>query len=220
MRRKATPEWLDDDLGTPEEVAASLADLRAINRRFGGNRTTLELLRRVASAGEQELSLLEVGAAQGEAPRAAQRALARAGTVLEVTLLDRKRSHLPSDGVSCVVGDTLRLPFHEGAFDVVSCSLLLHHFGPEEIVGFAREALRVCRRAVLVNDLIRSRIHLALVYLGLPLFRSRLTSHDAPASVRAAYTREEMRRLLAAVPARRIEISRHYLYRMGVLLWK
>ena len=78
----------------------------------------------------------------------------------------------------------------------------------------------MCRRAVLINDLIRSRMHLALVYLGMPLFRSRITWHDAPASVRQAYTVVEIRGLLSSLPAQRIEISRHYLYRMGALLWK
>jgi hypothetical protein len=73
---------------------------------------------------------------------------------------------------------------------------------------------------VLINDLIRSRLHLLLVYLGLPLFRSRITWHDAPASVRRAYTCDEMRVLLADVGAREVQVSRHYLFRMGVLLWK
>ncbi len=137
-----------------------------------------------------------------------------------ITLLDRVASHLPTSGTAAIAGDALRLPFREDAFDVVSCSLLAHHFEPDGLPLLAREALRVCRRAVLINDLIRSRMHLALVYLGLPLFRSRLTWHDAPASVRRAYTEDEMRQLLSDVPARRIEISKHYLYRMGVLLWK
>jgi len=63
-------------------------------------------------------------------------------------------------------------------------------------------------------------VHLALVYLGLPLFRSRITWHDAPASVRRAYTREEMQSMLADLPAKRIETTTHYFYRMGILLWK
>jgi len=221
MQRRVIAELLDDDLGTAAEIASSLADLRHINQRFGGTRTTTLLLRRVAHEnGCRQLSLLEVGAGAGDVPLAAQRALSHGGIDLQVTLLDRKPSHLPGNGTAAVAGDALRMPFHDGAFDVVSCSLLAHHFDPDTLQQFAIEALRVCRRAVLINDLIRSPLHLFLVYLGLPLFRSRITWHDAPASVRRAYTRDEVRHLLTDIPSQRVEISAHYLYRMGVLLWK
>jgi ubiquinone/menaquinone biosynthesis C-methylase UbiE len=221
MQRKVIAELLDQDLGTASAVASSLADLRRINQWFGGTRTTIQLLRRIArESGSRELSLLEVGAGAGDVPQEAKTVLSGDGLELEITLLDRMSSHLPSNGLPAVAGDALRLPFRDDSFDVVSCSLLAHHFEPHRLRLLAREALRVCRRVVLINDLIRSPIHLLLVYLGLPLFRSKLTWHDAPASVRQAYTREEVASLLADVPARRVDISRHYLYRMGVLLWK
>jgi len=221
MRRNVIAELLDDDLGTAAEIAASLADLRRINDWFGGTPTTIALLCRVADAsGCRQLSMLEVGAGTGGVPLAAKKALARQDIELRITLMDRIWSHLPADGTASIAGDALHLPFRNGAFDVVSCSLFAHHFEPDELQLFACEALRVCRRAVLINDLIRSRVHLALVYLGLPLFRSHITWHDAPASVRRAYTMDEMRELLSPLPARRIEMSRHCLYRMGVLVWK
>lgn len=221
MRRTAIPELLDDDLGTAAEIAESLIDLRYINRWFGGMRTTTELLREVArKIGCRKLSLLEVGAGNGDLPFAAQRILAERGIGLQVTLLDRVCSHLPRGSAASVAGDALRLPFRDDTFDVVSCSLLAHHFEPETLVKFAAESLRVARQAVLINDLVRSRLHLSLVYLGLLLFRSRITWHDAPASVRRAYTCEEMRGVLANAGARKIQVSRHYLFRMGVLLWK
>jgi len=221
MERKVIAELLDDDLGTPEEIAESLVDLRHINNWFGGTATTTQLLRRIAGAtGQARLSLLEIGAGLGDVPLEACRALAKDGIQLRVTLLDRLWSHLPHSEVSAVSGDAKHLPFHDGAFDVVSCSLLAHHFEPDDLSQLAKEALRVCSKAVLVNDLIRSRVHLALVYMGLPLFRSRITWHDAPASVRRAYTREEMQSMLADLPAKRIEITTHYFYRMGILLWK
>jgi SAM-dependent methyltransferase len=220
MQRKVIAELLDDDLGTPAEIDASLADLRRINRWFGGTRTSIALLRRVARAGGgRTMSVLEVGAGAGDVPLAAHRALAHEGIELDLTLLDRTVSHLPANGTASIVGDALHLPFRDDAFDVVSCSLLAHHFEPDALPLFAREALRVSRRAVLINDLIRSRMHLVLVYLGLPLFRSRMTWHDAPASARRAYTVDEMRELLLPLSTR-IEIGRHYLYRMGALLWK
>jgi hypothetical protein len=82
------------------------------------------------------------------------------------------------------------------------------------------EALRVCRVAVLINDIVRHPLHLALVYAGLPLFRSRITRHDGPVSVHRAYTPQEMRTLLAQSSAERTELYRHHLFRMGVTAWK
>lgn len=221
MRRVVIPELLDDDLGSPAEIAASLTDLRHINDWFGGTRTTVALLGLVAEHDDlRHLSMLEVGSGLGDLSASARRAFARRNTELRVTLLDRMWSHLPRNGLPSVAGNALALPFRDGAFDVVSCSLFAHHFEPDELRLVAIEALRVCRRAVLINDLIRSRLHLWLVYAGLPLFRSRITWHDAPASVRRAYTIEEMRQILGDVPAQRVTVQRRYLYRMGVLLWK
>lgn len=220
MRRKVIPELLDDDLGSEAEIAASLVDLRHINNWFGGTRTTATLVRRVAGKlGISRLSLLEVGAGAGDLPIRAARILAKHEIELAVTLLDRMSSHLPAIGRR-VSGDALRLPFRDSAFDIVSCSLFAHHFEADQLRQFVGEAVRVCRHAVLINDLIRSPLHLALVYAGLPLFRSRITWHDAPASVRRAYTCVEMEETLKDLRCVRLEMSRHYLYRMGVLLWK
>jgi hypothetical protein len=88
------------------------------------------------------------------------------------------------------------------------------------LARFVNEGLRVCRDAVLINDLVRCWPHLALVYAGLPLYRSRLTRHDAPASVRQAYTVEEMRALLRKTRASRVEIRRRFFFRMAVIVWK
>jgi ubiquinone/menaquinone biosynthesis C-methylase UbiE len=221
MQRTIIPELLDEDLGTPAEIAASLRDLQRINEWFGGTRTTIRTLQHVTRQhGRNSLTLLEVGAGNGEVPLAAREILGKQGVELRVTLLDRVSSHLPRNGTPAVAADGLGLPFRENAFDVVACNLLAHHFEPDALRQLASEALRVAKIAVLINDIIRSRLHLALTYLGLPLFRSRLTWHDAPASVRRAYTLDEMRRTLGDCGARQIECSRHYLYRMAILLWK
>jgi len=80
----------------------------------------------------------------------------------------------------------------------------------------------VCRTALLINDLIRHPLHLALVYAGFPLMRTYVSRVDGVASVRRAYVPEEIRQLLGKEHnnGRRIEISRHYLFRMGVIVWK
>ena len=220
MQRVNTPEILDTDECPPQEVEASLRDLSRINRWFGGVATTRKLIERVAAAtGKKHFSLLEVAAGFGEVPTIARRQLARKGIRLQVTLLDRRRSHL-LPGNRSVVADALALPFFDGAFDLVSCGLFAHHLDPAELGRFGNEALRVSRVAVLINDLIRHPLHLALVYAGFPLMRSYVSRADGVASVRRAYVPEEMREILPGNKAAKIEISRHYLFRVGVIVWK
>jgi hypothetical protein len=220
MKRTIIAELLDSDSGTPAEIVTALADLRRINRWFGGIATTQSLIEYVAQKLDVGLlSLLEVAAGSGYVPEATRQRLQNRGVRLEVTILDRAPSHL-INGNRAVAGDALALPFPDASFDLVGCNLFAHHLGPQQLVQFVDEALRVCRSAVLINDLVRHRLHLALVYAGFPLYRSRLTRHDAPASVRQAYTPPEMRALLAQTTAARVEIERHYLFRMGVIVWK
>jgi ubiquinone/menaquinone biosynthesis C-methylase UbiE len=178
------------------------------------------MVERVAHETKQStLSLLEVAAGSGYVPETARQRLQQRGLDLQVTVLDRAPSHL-SNGQPAVAGDALALPFRDASFDLLSCSLFAHHLSPQELVRFVDEGLRVCRLAVLINDLVRHTLHLSLVYAGMPLYRSRITRHDAPASVRQAYTPEEMKTLIARSSAARIEIQRHYLFRMGVIAWK
>ncbi|MGH9504768.1 MAG: methyltransferase domain-containing protein [Terriglobales bacterium] len=220
MKRTVRAELLDTDSGTPAEVRASLGDLRRINCWFGGVATTEAMVERVAREGKTStLSLLEVAAGTGYVPENVRDRLRRRGLCLQVTLLDRVPSHL-SNGERAVVGDALALPFHDGSFDLLSCTLFAHHLSPEELVQFIDEGLRVCRTALLINDLIRNPLHLLLVYAGIPLYRSRITRYDALASVRRSYTPEEMQTFLARTKAARTEIRRHYLFRMGVIAWK
>ena len=234
MKRLPTPELLDLDAGTPAEVAASLADLELINRWFGGTSTTARMIERVAQACEAQspvasgrrkdgdpisLSLLDVAAGSGYVVQVVEQVLQRKRIHLDFALLDRAASHVGNGGRS-LVGDALALPFRDASFDLVSSVLFAHHLSPDELVQFINESLRVCRRAVLINDLIRDPLHLALVYCGFPLYRSRLTRNDAPASVRQAYTQDEMDGMLRRTNAARVEINSYYLYRMGVIAWK
>lgn len=220
MQRVNSEEVLDSDLCPPLEAQTSLRDLCRINRWFGGVSTTRCLIERVGSAtGQKHFSMLEVASGLGEVPREAARKLARKGITVEITDLDRVASHL-QHGHSALVADALALPFRDGSFDLVSCSLFAHHLDPAQLAAFAAEASRVSRRAVLINDLIRHPLHLLLVYAGFALMRSRVSRQDGVASVRRAYTPEEMREILSNATPAKIELSCHYLFRMGVIVWK
>jgi ubiquinone/menaquinone biosynthesis C-methylase UbiE len=222
MRRIPQRELLDDDAGTPAEIAATLRDLQHINQWFGGVGTNEYLFRHaLRQAGLSTAEVLEVASGDGYCVRATAETLRREGLSLQITSLDRNATHMRDhDGMRTVVGEALALPFPDESFDFVSCCLFVHHLSPDDVVRFINEALRVSRHALLINDLDRGAIHLALVYLGLPLFRSRITWHDAPASVRQAYRPAELADMVRKSRASRSEITNRYLYRIAATVWK
>jgi ubiquinone/menaquinone biosynthesis C-methylase UbiE len=249
MQRIDAPEILDSDVCSAEESGAVLKVLGRINRWFGGVSTSQFMVERAARVtGCKRLSLLEVAAGLGEVPGIIQRRMERSGIALDVKLLDMAQSHLPTNLLPAnhlppshangsqpkkhnssavnpgVVGDALALPFADNAFDLVSCNLFVHHLSPQNLTRFVREALRVSRRAVLINDLVRHPLHLGLVYASFPIMLNRVAWLDGLTSVRRSYVPSEIQSMLASALSPeilgRVEISRHFLYRMGVIVWK
>ncbi|HEY6253373.1 MAG TPA: methyltransferase domain-containing protein [Candidatus Angelobacter sp.] len=235
MQRTVIPEFLDEDAGTPREIEDSLADLRTINRYFGGVHTMKELLLKVARKRQLDrLSWLDVGGGRGDVVALAAESLSRQGIQLDPVMLDRLPSHLTTPNSTTnhvplavknghyplVGGDGLALPFKENSFDVVGSCLFVHHLEPPQVVQFVNEGLRVARHAVLINDLVRHRLHVALAYAGYAVYRSRLTRHDSVASVRRAYTTGEIEDVLRKTGAFRVETATFFPFRMGVIAWK
>jgi SAM-dependent methyltransferase len=187
-RRIIKPEILDDQ--TPGAGAPSLRDLVRINRFFGGHEALRKALRLVAPA--EPFSVLDVGAASGDSARVIRRAYPQA----HVTSLDYKLHHVRSAPEPRVVADAFRLPFRPASFDIVHCSLFLHHFEDDAVVALLQSFGEVARAAVVVNDLERH----PLAYFFLPWTRSILrwdpiTVHDGPISVQAAFLESELRDL-------------------------
>jgi hypothetical protein len=232
MQRVDAAEILDSDACSAADVRNCMRDLGRVNRWFGGVSTTQKMVERVIEAtGAKQISLLEVAAGSGEVPELVRRKFARRGIHLDVTLLDRATAHLPhcqANGASgaqrrrSIVADALALPFRNAAFDVVNCNLFAHHLNAGQFAQFTREGLRVSRHALLFNDLVRHPVHLGLVFAARPLMRSHVSWLDGLTSVRRAYVPREIRNMLphACTPRTRIEISRSYLFRMGVIVWK
>ncbi len=222
FERKPAAELMDDDLGTPEEVAQALRTINFVNRAFGGNRVHLELLTR-AIRGLQQVEMLEVAAGQAVPLSTAALALARRGIRVHATLLDLNRSHLPDSWPAslpaprCIEGNALAIPLPDKSVDIVSCCLFVHHLAPEDAARFLSESIRVARRAVLINDLERTRAHYALARFFAFFDPSRISSYDGPVSVRQAYSHAELAELLRAT-GRPFTLQRRFLYRLAGLI--
>ena len=188
-------ELLDGPLDDPEALADNLRDLRRINRWLGGVSLTRSAIA-CARRRTESLSLLDVGTGGADIPLALIDGASGRGVQLRIVGLDSRREILEAavradpaaastPDLELRLGDGLALPFDDRSFDVVHCSLVVHHLAPEEAVALFDEMRRVARIGVVINDLDRSRIGwLGAWLIGHLLTRNRYTRHDAPLSVR------------------------------------
>jgi ubiquinone/menaquinone biosynthesis C-methylase UbiE len=226
MLRVPSQEWLDDDLGTPAEIERSFDDLWRINRWLGGVSGCLHLLDRYfARRDSRRVRVLEVGAGDSRLAARLQAELARRNRKAEFVALDRRLSHL-RNGNPCagkllrIVADVSDLPFPKESFEVVLCNLFLHHFSESEAVKLLRRLGEVASDAVLINDLERHPLPYFFIRLAWPFARSRITRHDGAASVRQAYTKDELENLARRAGFTDFEVERLPAYRLGLALWK
>src|ERR1700724_4653811 len=134
----------------PTDVEKNLRDIARINRLFGGHRTMLNLLREFIEPADR-FSILDVGAASGDVGKCIVKRYGNA----KVTSLDRRCLHLERANPPKVAADAFALPFANGSFDFVMCSLFVHHFSDSEVIDILKEMRRLARRALIVLDLER-----------------------------------------------------------------
>lgn len=190
-------ELLDRGVLDRRELETNLADLARLNRLPGGAAASVDAVERLFPG--PQASVVDVGTGAGDIPVAFSRrgwsvvALDSNPDVLAVAR--RRTAGIP--GLEVVAGDGVSLPFADGAFDVAHCSLLLHHLDRAAAVGLLRELRRVSRAGVVVNDLRRGWLPLAVTAVSVAILgRCRATRHDGILSVRRAYTIAELDTLL------------------------
>jgi 2-polyprenyl-3-methyl-5-hydroxy-6-metoxy-1,4-benzoquinol methylase len=215
------------DPSTPE-LARALINLQKLNRHFGSHRMIRHFLNRWFKPGET-LTILDACTGFGDIPRLVVEWARQRGSQVRVLALDmqpatleiaRRRSTLFPE-ISYVQADIRS--FQPGdRFDIVLCSLALHHFAWREAVEILQRLRQLGGRGVLISDLVRSVTGLLGVYLlTSTIFRDPMTKFDARLSIRRAFSFGEMKRL--AVEAgwqefghRRFSVSHQALWLEGL----
>jgi hypothetical protein len=212
-RAEGAREYLDRPV-SPADREATLADIHRLNVWFGGYRLTERAIDRLTAQrpAAESLWVIDVGGGPGYLARRLVGRARRRGRRLRAIVVDRELSapETPPGGVTLVRADATALPFRPDAVHVVTSSLTLHHLEPAAAVECLREMRAAARLGVVVNDLLRTRLVLALVWLATRFVtRHRFARHDGPLSVRRAYSPAELRTLAAAAGLAPPVIRRH-----------
>ncbi len=219
------PEMIDRADHEPGLLEKDLKNLRAINRFFGGYSVVKDFL---AAAIERispsaTIDILDLATGSGDHPVEIAKFVQKKGRAVRIVAVEKNPQTLKvaqrwtkgHPEISILQGDLLQLDFTDKSFDIVLCSLALHHFSNEEALFVVREMNRLSRVAFIVNDLHRSWVGAWTTWLYThATTRNPLTLHDSTLSVLRAFTPEELRDMAFHAGVQNFEILRRPFFRL------
>lgn len=166
--RSEAPELMDDFSMEGEILRDALDKIASINRLLGGNKVTLEGVKHLLerASGREKITILDVGCGNGDMLRALAAYAKSANCRFELIGVDANQftvnhaRHLslayPNISYRCVnIFEELK---KEQRYDIILCTLTLHHFKEEEIRTLLSTFAERSRKGFVINDLHRSAV--------------------------------------------------------------
>lgn len=226
--RSEEVELLDIQGHDPSELASNFRDIMRVNQLLGGTSTVLRHLPPLLDMAptQRPVTILDLATGSGDIPVAILRWAKKRGEPITIVASDSSEEVLAlargqiadNPDISLAQYDARDVPLPDKEFDIVLCSLSLHHFTPGDAIQVLQEMNRLARVGFILNDLHRSRLGYAAAWIAAhATTRNRLTRNDAPLSVRRAYTPRELEGLLHQAGISHANISTHLWFRMAAV---
>ena len=205
MERQFNPvelELMDRPQPVSPELERDLENIRQLNRWFGSYALISMFLSGWIKPGSR-LRIVDLATGSGDIPRLIAECGRKIGAELRIDALDRQSATLeiaqklsvPYPEISFVEGNILEWRPAE-PYDVVFCTLALHHFSDDDAVRVLQRCRELSHKFVLVSDLRRSWMATIGVHLlTATMFREPMSKHDARLSIARAFSFSEMNQL-------------------------
>jgi 2-polyprenyl-3-methyl-5-hydroxy-6-metoxy-1,4-benzoquinol methylase len=202
MKRQFDPavlEMMDRPQPVSAELERDLKRIRQLNRWFGSYRLIGHFVRRWIKPGDN-MRIVDLATGSGDIPRLIVHYAREIGAKVEIHALDQQAATVEiARKLSAAYPE---ISYHATnildwspaeAYDMVLCTLALHHFSDEDAVTVLRRCRESSRKFVLVSDLRRGFLLRAGVYtLTALIFREPMTRFDARLSAERAFSFAEM----------------------------
>ncbi|SFD75972.1 2-polyprenyl-3-methyl-5-hydroxy-6-metoxy-1,4-benzoquinol methylase [Chitinophaga sp. CF118] len=201
--RTLAPEIMDDFLLEGEELRENLDEIAQINRLLGGNKATLSgvavLLNKVPAG--KEIVIADIGCGNGDMLRELAVYGRKHGLQLKLRGIDANNfavrhatvlsANYPEISYECI--DVMDEAFDRMPYDILLCTLTLHHFKTGEILQLMNRFLSNATVGIVINDLHRSALAYRLFHLISVVFRlGKISREDGLTSILRGFKRKEI----------------------------
>lgn len=201
--RTNQPEIMDDFDMKGDVLKDALDKIAKINQLLGGNKLTLEgvenLLKKHPTT--KKITVIDVGCGNGDMLRTLANYLEANGIMCALIGIDANKFtvdyaqklsvHYPNITYRCE--DIFDESFEKLHYDIVLCTLTLHHFKDEEIVKLLSVFKTNAKLGIVINDLQRSSISYRLFQAMCFVFRlNNMSKEDGLVSILRGFKKPEL----------------------------
>jgi 2-polyprenyl-3-methyl-5-hydroxy-6-metoxy-1,4-benzoquinol methylase len=205
-------EIMDDFSMKGEILRDTLDKLELINRLFGGNKVTIiglkNLIKKVPK--NKIITSIDLGCGHGDILRDIARfgkknkySFNLIGIDANNEAINYARELSKNHPEICFkMIDILSDDFEDQSYDVVLCTLFLHHFKNKELISFLKTTINKARIGIVVNDLHRHKLAYYLFKLIGVFVKNKTFKKDGLTSVLRAFKRRDLEYISSQIKVR------------------
>ena len=229
--RTDAPEIMDDFAMEGDILRDALDKIAKINRLLGGNAVTLKGIKKliVATSKSQKITIIDIGCGNGDMLRnLADYAIAE-GFLFQLIGIDANQftinhaRHLSDKypNIQYFCEDIFDPNFQRLKYDVVICTLTLHHFKDNAILDLMTVFKNNCNIGIVINDLHRSAFSYRLFQLFCFVFRlNYMSRQDGLTSILRGFKKEELVTFSQKLKLKKYTVNWKWAFRYEWLIWK
>ena len=200
--RSSEMEIMDDFTMEGALFRDTLDKLEIINRFLGGNSVTINGLKKLIKnhPKNKTITIVDLGCGNGDILRDISKFGRKNNYSFKLVGIDAnlaaieyaKELSKEYSELSFKTIDVLSEDFKKQSYDVVLCTLFLHHFKNEELISFLKTTTNKATIGVVVNDLHRHKLAYYLFKLIGFFIKNKMVRQDGLTSVLRAFKRKDL----------------------------
>ena len=200
--RSSEMEIMDDFTMEGVLIRDTLDKIEIINRFLGGNTVTIKGLKKILKnqSKNKTITIVDLGCGNGDILRDIAKFGRKNNYSFKLIGIDAnlaaieyaKELSKEYSELSFKTIDILSEDFKKESYDIVLCTLFLHHFKNEELISFLKTTIEKATIGVVVNDLHRHKLAYYLFKLIGFFIKNKMVRQDGLTSVLRAFKRKDL----------------------------
>jgi len=224
------PELMDDLEFNDAVIFQTLQELDKINYLLGGNRVTIDALNTVRKKGDfigKLIHVADLGCGSGEMLKVIAHWAKNLGIGVKLTGIDANPYIINYALKHCgdlknaqfYTENILSPSFKDKTFDIIICTLFLHHFEEATLISLLKQLSKQASVAIIINDIHRHWLaYYAIAVLTGFFSRSYMVKYDAKLSVRRAFKRANLEKVFKLAGLSNYSIRWKWAFRYQVII--